>query len=110
MVRLNFGQHGISAIRKAAALAETYYVAVAPVHHGGPIASAAAFQLAASIPNFFIQQIPFPAAEADRRMRLELTTAPVEIVNDGFAELPVGPGLGISVNEQALAKYAETVL
>jgi L-alanine-DL-glutamate epimerase-like enolase superfamily enzyme len=43
-------------------------------------------------------------------MRRELTAAPVEIVKDGFAELPVGAGLGISVNEQALDKYAESQL
>ena len=39
-----------------AALAETYYIAVAPHHEGGPIGTAAALHLAASLPNFFIQQ------------------------------------------------------
>jgi L-alanine-DL-glutamate epimerase-like enolase superfamily enzyme len=48
-----------------------------------------------------------PEAEEDRRMRLELTTAPLEVVKEGFAELPVGPGLGVTINEPALEKYAE---
>ena len=52
-----------------AALAEACYVAVAPHHDGGPIATAAALHLAASLPNFVIQHIPPATAEDDRRMR-----------------------------------------
>lgn len=109
IIRPDIGLNGISQIRRMAALAETYYVAVGPTHDGGPIGTAAALHLAAALPNFFIQQIPLPEAEEDRRMRLELTAAPVETVKDGFAELPVGPGLGITINEQALEKYAEAM-
>jgi galactonate dehydratase len=110
IIRPDIGRNGISQIRRMAALAETYYVAVGPTHDGGPIATAAALHLAAALPNFFIQQIPLPEAEEDQRMRRELTTAPVETVKDGFAELSVGNGLGITVNEQALDKYAESQL
>ena len=80
---------------------------MAPFHNGGPIASAAALHLAASLPNFFIQQIPLPAAEADRQMRVEIAGAPLEEVREGYAALPVGPGLGVNVNQRALAKYEE---
>jgi len=90
-----------------AALAESYYIAVGPNHHGGPIGTAAALHLAASIPNFFIQQIPVPESENDRGMRAELTGTSIEGVKDGFAALPTGPGLGISVNEATLDKYKE---
>jgi galactonate dehydratase len=107
IIRPDIGLNGISQIRRMAAIAETYYVAVGPTHDGGPIGTAAALHLAAALPNFFIQQIPLPEGEEDRRMRLELTAVPVEIVKDGFAELPIGPGLGITVNERALEKYAE---
>jgi len=107
IIRPDIGRNGISQIRRMAAIAETYYVAVGPTHDGGPIGTAAALHLAAALPNFFVQQIPWPEAEEDRRMRRELTAAPVEIVKEGFAALPVGPGLGISINEQALEKYAE---
>ena len=88
-------------------MAETYYTAVAPYHDGGPIGTAAALHLAASLPNFVIQQIPFPDAEEDQRMRAEIAGAAIETVKDGFASLLTGDGLGITVNEQALAKYAE---
>ena len=107
VLRPSLALNGISQIRKMAALAEAYYVAVAPHHNGGPVATAAALHLAASLPNFFIQQIPLPAAEADRRMRAELAGVSVERVTDGFAALPTGAGLGITVNEDALEKYKE---
>jgi galactonate dehydratase len=107
ILRLDLARHGISQIRRMAALAETYYVAVAPCHEGGPIGTAAALHLAASLPNFFIQHIPIPSADVDRRMRAELTGGPVETVRDGFAPLPTAPGLGIAVDEKALDKYKE---
>jgi L-alanine-DL-glutamate epimerase-like enolase superfamily enzyme len=40
-------------------------------------------------------------------MRTRLTGAPVETAQDGFLQLPSGAGLGISVNEAALAEYRE---
>ena len=97
--------HGISGARRIAALAETYYVAVAPHHDGGPVATAAALHLAASVPNFFIQHVPYPEAAADREMRAAIVSAGLETPRDGFLELPRGPGLGIEVNEAALEKY-----
>ncbi len=96
---------GITGCRRIAALAETYYVAVAPRHEGGPIATAAALHLAAALPNFFIQQIPLPEAAEDRAMRAAIAGAALEQVKDGFAALPAGPGLGITVSEAALEKY-----
>ncbi len=107
ILRPDIARNGITQIRRMAAMAETYYTAVAPYHDGGPIATAAALQLAASLPNFFIQQIPAPQAEEDIRMRASITGGSIETVKDGYAALPTGPGLGITVNEQALAQYAE---
>jgi len=107
VVRPDLGRHAVTQVRRIAAVAEPYYLAIAPFHDGGPIATAAALHLAASLPNFFIQQLPFPMADEDRRMRARLTGAPVEAVQDGFLPLPTGPGLGINVNEAALAEYRE---
>ena len=107
VLRPDADRHGIVSIRRIAALSETYYVAVAPNHDGGPIATAAALHLAASLPNFFIQHIPLPMAPADRDVRTALVREPVETVREGFAALPAGPGLGITVNEAALEKYKD---
>jgi galactonate dehydratase len=104
VLRPDIGRMGITAIRKAAAIAETYYVAMAPSHEGGPIGTAAALHVAASIPNFFIQEVPFAFHDADRNMRRELA-GDLESPQDGFLPLPVGPGLGVTISESALQKY-----
>lgn len=105
LVRPEMGIFGISGARRVAALAETYYVAVAPRHSGGPVGTAAAIQLAASIPNFFIQHVPLPADERDRAMRREILSPSLETGKGGFLEVTNAPGLGITVNEAALEKY-----
>jgi len=105
LVRPSIGIFGISGARRVAALAEPYYVAVAPRHDGGPITTAAAIHIAASVPNFFIQNLPLPAAEQDRGMRREIVSPQIEAGKGGFLELTKSPGLGINVNEAALEKY-----
>jgi galactonate dehydratase len=105
IVRPDIAIFGISGARRVAALAEPYYVAVAPRHPGGPVGTAAAIHLAASIPNFFIQHVPVPVAEQDRAMRREIVSPAVETSSGGFLELTKTPGLGITVNESALEKY-----
>lgn len=86
VLRPDIGRMSIARIRRAAAVAETYYTAVAPAHGGGRIGTAAALHLAASIPNFFIADIPLGTAT----------------VTNGFAALPTGPGLGITIDEKEL--------
>ena len=107
LVRPELSLLGISRIRKMAALAETYYIAVAPRHAGGPVGTAAALQLAATLPNFFIQEAPFVEAAEDRALRRALVREPVEAVSDGFFALPAGPGLGVTVDDAALASHRE---
>lgn len=105
VIRADIGRHGISPIRRISALAETYYVAVAPFHDGGPIGTAAALHLAAALPNFFIQQLPAPSAMQDRHMRARLAGESIEALKEGFLQLPRGPGLGVTVDEAALREY-----
>jgi galactonate dehydratase len=107
ILRPSLGLNSTLKIRRMAAVAETHYVAVGPYHNGGPIGTVAAIHLAASLPNFFIQQVPQPSAEQDRAMRAELTSGNRELFVDGFAQLLNKPGLGFDVSEQALNKYSE---
>jgi galactonate dehydratase len=107
ILRPSVGLNSTLKIRRMAAVAETHYVAVGPYHNGGPIGTVAAIHLAASLPNFFIQQVPQPQAEQDRAMRAELTSGSQERFVDGFAQLLNKPGLGFEVSEQALNKYSE---
>jgi galactonate dehydratase len=76
VVRPDIAHWGISGARRVAVLAEAYYVAIAPNHDGGPVATAAA-----------------------------IVPGGIETPRDGFLQVPTGPGLGIQVNESALEKY-----
>jgi galactonate dehydratase len=105
IVRPDIGHWGISGARRIAVLAEGYYVAIAPHHDGGPVATAAAIHLAASVPNFFIQHVPLPNDPKDREMRAAIVSGAIETPRDGFLQIPTAPGLGIQVNESALEKY-----
>jgi galactonate dehydratase len=105
VVRPDIARWGIHGARGIAVLAESYYVAIAPHHDGGPVATAAALHLASSVPNFFIQHVPLPSDLKDREMRAAIVSGDLETPRDGFLQLPTGPGLGIQVNESALEKY-----
>lgn len=91
---------GISAIRKMAAMAEPYYVSMAPHNPGGPVANAATLQLAGHLPNYEILEIMI----TDVSWRTELTDEIVEF-EDGYIKIPDRPGLGLDINEEACAKY-----
>jgi galactonate dehydratase len=110
VLRPSLGINSLAKIRRMAAIAEIHYVAIAPFHAGGPIASVAAIHLAASLPNFYIQQIPVSLSDQDAAMRAELTSGQQEAASDGFAALANKPGLGVQVDEKALAKYSEETL
>jgi galactonate dehydratase len=107
LLRPNLALNSIVKIKRMAAIAETHYVAVAPYHDGGPIATAAGIHLAASLPNSFIQQVPVPGSQRDAAMRAELASGNPETVKDGFAPLVNKPGFGIDVNEKSLDRYSE---
>jgi len=107
LLRPSLGLNSIAKIKRMAAIAETHYVAVAPYHGGGPIATAAGIHLAASLPNSVIQQIPISNSTRDAAMRAELVTADAETAKDGFAPLVNKPGFGLEVNEKALDRYSE---
>jgi galactonate dehydratase len=91
---------GISGLRKIAALAEPYYVLIAPHNAGGPVGTAAALHLDAATTNFFIQELPGYALS----LFDQITERPVLRLRDGYAELPSEPGLGVSLREDVLAR------
>jgi galactonate dehydratase len=85
---------GIFEARLIAGMAEAYYAAIAPHNPLGPISLAAGLQLAAAIPNFLCQE-QVSLGEGYLKQPFQ--------VRDGFVDLPRGPGLGIEVDEDALA-------
>ncbi|HYZ84733.1 MAG TPA: galactonate dehydratase, partial [Bryobacteraceae bacterium] len=85
---------GITEVRLIAGMAEAYYAAMAPHNPLGPISLAAGVQLAASIPNFLIQE---QVSLGDGYVKQPFT------VSEGYLNLPKGPGLGIELDENAMA-------
>ncbi|GAC1373481.1 MAG: mandelate racemase/muconate lactonizing enzyme family protein [Ktedonobacteraceae bacterium] len=92
---------GLLETKKLAAWAESYYVLVAPHNVGGPVATAAALHFAASTPNFKIQE--HFNDFADEWVKTTATGNP-EVI-DGYFALPQGPGLGITLNEDAIQAH-----
>lgn len=91
---------GILECRKIAAMAESFYVTLAPHNPMGPVATAVNVQFTASIPNFLIlEYIPDDAGP-----RRDLVEEPIAL-RDGYLQLPTAPGLGIALNEEALPRY-----
>lgn len=91
---------GILECKKIAAMAEAFYVTMAPHNPMGPVATAVNVHLAASIPNFLILEYH----PDDAPPRRDLIDEPMRL-KDGYLELPTRPGLGIDLNEEAFAKY-----
>lgn len=90
---------GISELRRIAALAETYGIAMAPHCPLGPVALAAAINVDAAIPNFLVQETPgFYGGSFDQYLSDGLT------MTDGSVNLPDRAGLGVVVDEAALRK------
>lgn len=90
---------GILETKKIAAMAETYYVSVQPHNSNGPISTLASLHLDASIPNFVFQEFFFPYLE----LYNEMLTEPIKCQN-GYLEIPTGPGLGSDINEEFILK------
>ncbi|MCA9876365.1 MAG: galactonate dehydratase [Thermomicrobiales bacterium] len=91
---------GLWEARKIAAMAETYYISVAPHNPLGPVATAAAIQFDFATPNFLIQE----AIRSDVPWRDDVVSNPVEVIG-GKVALPTRPGLGIEVNEVEAARH-----
>ncbi|MGE3805242.1 MAG: galactonate dehydratase [Gemmataceae bacterium] len=85
---------GISECRLIAGMAEAYYAAVAPHNPLGPISLASGVQLAASIPNFLCQE---QVTLGEGYLKQPFT------VTKGYLDLPTGPGLGIVLDDEAVA-------
>jgi len=90
---------GILETKKIAAMAETYYVSVQPHNSNGPISTLASLHLDACIPNVIFQEFFYPYLE----LYNEMLTEPIKCQN-GYLEIPTGPGLGSDINEEFILK------
>jgi galactonate dehydratase len=91
---------GLLEAKKISAMAEAYYVGVAPHNPLGPVANAAALHFALSTPNFLIQEDML----ADVPWRWEVVESSLKTENGYWLPCDT-PGLGVKVNEQAAARH-----
>jgi galactonate dehydratase len=98
---------GITEVRKIAAMAEAYDIAVAPHCPLGPIALAACLQLDAVAYNAVIQEQSLGIHYNTSNDLLDYIVDPgVFAYENGSVAIPQGPGLGIEVNEDYVRERA----
>jgi galactonate dehydratase len=86
---------GITELRVIAGMAEAYYTPLAPHNPQGPCSLAASLQIAASIPNFLIQ-------ERGDNEHADLLAKPLPPIQNGHRPILTDPGLGITIDEDKL--------
>lgn len=91
---------GLLEAKKIAGMAEAFYAQVAPHLYNGPVGAAASLQLAATLPNFLIQEsiLDFSGFHAD--------ILKTKIVFDDGDLIPSRePGLGVELDLDVIAKH-----
>lgn len=91
---------GISELRKIAAMAETYYVNVAPHNSNGPISTLASLHLDMAINNCHMQELFLNSLPYYQ----EVLTRPL-VIQDGYGAPPDGPGWGADLKEDVMGRY-----
>jgi len=91
---------GVMEMKKIAAMAEAHYVMVAPHNPMGPLATTINVHFAASTPNFLVLEY-HPDDTAPRK---DLLKEPL-MVKNGYIPVPVKPGWGVELNEEAFRHY-----
>jgi galactonate dehydratase len=94
---------GITQIKKIAVLAETYHTPLAPHCTTSPLGATASLSVAASIPFLLIHE----TAPGALQWGEQFMNRPFTIDDKtGYATLPEGPGLGITIDVEKMAKVA----
>ena len=99
---------GISEVKKIAAMAEAYDVALAPHCPLGPISFAAALQIDFNCINAVIQETSMGIHYNQGADLLDYVANPeVFAIKDGYIERPMLPGLGVQINEEKVREMAK---
>jgi galactonate dehydratase len=92
---------GLLETKKVAAMADVYYVTVAPHNSQGPVATAASVHVSFTLSNFKIHECFDDFASP----WVKAAVPGVPQVRDGYFALPEGPGLGIALDESVIAEH-----
>ena len=96
---------GIMETKKIAAMAEVYNMRIQPHICGSPVATAAALQIDACIPNLIIQEL-YPY-RSDEHFEI-VEHAPEYDVKNGILAIPDEPGLGVNLNPERVKPFLWT--
>ena len=101
---------GITGARKAAAIAESMNIDIAPHNPLSPISLAACMQVAAAVPNFAIQEYPTGLENLVFKSTAKLLGADlvksVPVPVQGFIDVPDAPGIGIELKDDVASLRA----
>jgi galactonate dehydratase len=92
---------GLSEGKKIAAMAEVYYIPVAPHNVCGPLGTVASAHCCAAIPNFLVLEWHW----LERPHWHELVLADPPLISNGAIVLSDRPGLGVDLNLEAAERY-----
>ncbi len=96
---------GISQLKKIAALAETFFVPLAPHCTASHLGISASLHVVSSIPMFLIHEFyPDNRGFAPPIARMNQNWKPDDA---GYIGLPEGPGLGVEIDEKAMVEAAK---
>lgn len=93
---------GLSEVRRIAAMANAYGISVAPHNPQGPVSTAASIEFGFAAPNYLICE----AVHQDVPWRDEVVNWGFTVEKNGRRVLPnQRPGLGVEINEAAIARH-----
>tara|TARA_Y100001960_G_scaffold327087_1_gene412690 strand:- start:3854 stop:4996 length:1143 start_codon:yes stop_codon:yes gene_type:complete len=95
---------GISGARKIAAIAEARHVGVVPHNPLSPVSTAACLQIAASAPNFALQEYPIGEESPPK---YDMVTGIAEHDGNGYLNISDSPGIGLTLKKNAIDKCPE---
>ena len=96
---------GLTEAVKVAAMAETHYIDLMPHNPLGPICTAATIHLAAAVTNFAWMEVRLSPTENCGFYDTEYFPEQHKLVGARYP-VPAGPGLGVEVNEELIAKQS----
>ena len=93
---------GILEVYKIAAMAEAFYVSLAPHNPWSPLSTAISLHLDAVLPNFLIQEIPTAGAHPGRARLLQQQ---IESPSEGYLDIPENPGWGVDLDDEFIVAH-----
>ena len=94
---------GLLEAKKIADLADLYYMPCAFHNITSPLGLTASAHVCAAVRNLHTMEIPYHADQVP--WRWEVIASPQPLIEEGFFNVPSGPGLGVELNEEVVRAH-----